>query len=456
MSVDVHSKEYQQMAHLLRRAGFGADHETIQRYVRDGIRATVDRLVNFNPGDDLVDDVQDTLQYDVGSTRDLNELQLWWLNRMMHTPNPLQEKMVLFWHGHFVSAYQKVTDTSLLFRQNQLFRRMGMGNFRDLTQAVSKDPAMILYLDNQTNRKGHANENYGRELMELFTLGIGHYTEEDVRQGARAFTGWSLNRATKEYMFIPSQHDFGTKTFLGETGNFNGNDVVDIIVKQPACAPFICSKLYKFFIHDNPTPADVKPFAELFVKHNLDIKPVLTAMFTSPVFYSDKVMWQKFKSPAEFVVDSLRTTGSEIPLRGAPYSMRAMGQELFNAPSVKGWDGGTTWINTTTLFARFNYCVLLSRMNAANSTLLDQIDQTLASGTLQSDGAVVDYYAAHILHRPLSPNAREVMVNYLNTGRDGNPEPFEIPDGGRVKPETRLKVHGLVHMIMLAPEFQLV
>lgn len=456
MSADVHSKEYQQMAHLLRRTGFGADHETIQQYVQDGLHAAVERLVNFNSANDLIDDVQDSLQYDIGSKRDISALQLWWLDRMLHSPNPLQEKMVLFWHGHFVSAQQKVNDTALLYRQNQLFRRMGMGNFRDLTQAVSKDPAMILYLDNQTNRKGHANENYGRELMELFTLGIGNYTEEDVRQGARAFTGWSLNRNTEEFMFLPSQHDDGIKTFLGETGNFNGNDIINIIVKQPSCAPFICTKLFKFFIHDNPTPAEVKPFAELFVKHNLDIKPVLTAMFTSPIFYSDKAMWQKFKSPTEFVVDSLRTTGTDIPLRAVPYSMRAMGQELFNAPSVKGWDGGTTWINTTTLFARFNFCLMLARLNEGNSTLVDAIDKTLSSGTVHSDGDIVDYFATHILHRALSPSTREVMVNYLNTGRDGNPEPFQIPEGRRVTPEARLKVHGLIHMIMLAPEFQLV
>lgn len=454
MSGGVFSEEYQRTAHLLRRAGFGADHDTIQSYVQMGLQKAVDSLINYNPEGNPLEIVEDRLENDQLGRFDINGLQTWWLNRMVHTTNPLQEKMTLFWHGHFVSAYNKVTDTALLYRQNQLFRRMALGNFRDLTLAVSKDPAMIWYLDNQTNRKGHANENYGRELMELFTLGIGHYTEEDVRQGARAFTGWSFNRLTGEYQFLPRQHDDGIKTYLGQTGNFNGNDVVDILMKQPSCAPFICSKLYKFFIHDNPTADDIKPFADTMISSNMDIKPVVRQMLLSDVFYSPKAMWQKFKSPTEFVVDAIRITGSQFPLRYTPQYMTQMGQELFDAPSVKGWDGGKTWINTNTLFSRFNYAMTLARLDELNDPLLVKIEGVLKSGTVQNASDVVDYYTEHLLHRTLSDQSKQVLVGYLNAGKNGNPEPFEIPSGNRIPYPTLIKVHGMLHVMMLTPEFQ--
>ncbi len=455
MSVDVTSREYQQMAHLLRRAGFGADHETIQSLVQKGLKSVVHSLV-YETAPDPLDTMLDRMDGEELNYNQAGDLQIWWLNRMVHSPNPLQEKMTLFWHGHFVSAYSKVNNLLMLYRQNQLFRRMGMGNFRDLTQAVSKDPAMIWYLDNQYNRKGHANENYGRELMELFTLGIGHYTEEDVRQNARAFTGWGFNRLTAEYQFNPEQHDDGIKTVLGQTGSWNGNDIVDILMKQPSLPSFICTKLYKFFVSDNASPEDVKPYADIFASSGLKIQPVLEAMFLSPEFYSEKVMWQKFKTPTEFVVDAIRSTGTQVSLRPALFAMRAMGQELFNAPSVKGWDGGVTWINTNTLFARFQFCMQLARMNPENSPMLAAIEQTLLKGEMQTPEDVVDYYATRLLHRRLDDHSREVLVNYLNTNRNGEAEPFQIPTNARTMRAAQLKIHGLMHMVMVTPEFQLV
>lgn len=458
MSGEIQKPDYQKMAHLLRRAGFGADHKTILAQLEKGFDATIHELIHYEEtqGPDSFDTAEDRLQNDFLSQFDFADLQTWWLNRMVSTDRPLQEKMTLFWHGHFATAYSKVNRPTFIYRQNQLFRRMAVGNFRDLAQAVSKDPAMIFYLDNQTNRKGHPNENYGRELMELFTLGIGNYTEEDVRQGARAFTGWAFNGRTGEYIFNARQHDDGIKTFLGQTGNFNGEDIVNIVTSRPSCAPFICTKLFKFFIHDHPTPNEVAPFAATFVKSNLEIKPVLEAMFHSPIFYSEKAMWNKVKSPAEFVVNSVRTTGAELPIRYLPFMMRSMNQELFNPPSVKGWDGGMTWINTTTLFSRFNYAMQLARLNELNQPLLDSIEKEITENKLQSAEEIVDFLTNRVLPMPPSAHTTEALITYMNTGANGEYLPFTADLYGRNRRPTLMKIHGLLHVAMLTPEYQIV
>lgn len=457
MSADVQSREYQQMAHLLRRAGFGATHEEVSRRLDKGLDAAIHNLVYYdqNSSADSFNTVQDRLQSDFLDDNDFGDLQLWWLDRMVHTDHPLQEKMTLFWHGHFATAYSKVRSPSLLYQQNQTLRRNALGNFNTLTQAVSKDPAMIVYLDNQTNRKGHANENYGRELMELFTIGIGNYTEQDVHESARAFTGWTFNRLTGEYFFARRQHDYGEKTLLGHTGNWNGEDVVNILTSQPACSRFIATKLFKFFIHENPTPEEVQPFADTFTRSNLEFRPLLAAMFRSPAFYSDKAMWRKFKSPVEYIVGAARTTGVQIPIRFAPYALRGMSQELFNPPNVKGWDGGKAWINTTTLMARFNFAMLLARLNEDNQPLLQQIGQRLSEQQLATADDVVRYFSTAILQRPVSERTRQILVRYLHTGPGGSLEPFELGDAERMSRRMLLKVHGLMHVIMLTPEYQL-
>lgn len=458
MSAEVHSQDYQRMAHLLRRAGFGADRETVLACLKEGFDATIHKLVHYDEvlGPDTFKAMEDRQLNDILVQNNIADLQIWWLNRMVQTDRPLQEKMTLFWHGHFATAYSKVNSARLMFQQNQLFRRNAVGNFHDLTLAVSKDPAMIWYLDNNTNRKGHPNENYARELMELFTLGIGHYTEQDVRESARAFTGWTFNRLTGEYVFLPRQHDDGIKTCLGQTGNFNGDDIVNIIMQQPSCAPFICTKLFKFFIHENPTLEEVRPFAEIFRKSNYEIKPVLEAMFRSPVFYSEKAMWSKVKSPTDFVVSAVRATGAQVPVRFLPAAMRAMNQELFNPPSVKGWDGGLTWINTTTLMARFNFAMQLARLNEENQPLLASLEQQIAENRLRDAEAIVDYLAERVLHRPVMEKTRDILVNYMNTDRTGTYQPFTIADTGRIPPAKLMKVHGLLHLILLTPEYQLV
>ena len=449
MSVNTANRDYQKMAHLLRRAGFGANQQEIEAGMQKGLEATIQALVYATPEPESSSESQEL------DFRNFSDLQTWWLRRMGHTPHPLQEKMTLFWHGHFATAYAKVKEPNLMLRQNQLLRHHALGNFQAFTQAVSKDPAMILYLDNQTNRKGHPNENYARELFELFTLGIGNYTEQDIKEAARAFTGWTYNPSTQEFYFAQNQHDDDPKTVFGKTGNWNGEEIVDMAVHQPACATFVCTKLFKFFVHDNPKPKEIKPFADLFVHSNYALKPVLEAMFHSTAFYSEKAMWGKLKSPVEFVVGAIRTTQAQLPARFAPQALRAMGQEPFNPPSVKGWDGGTTWINTTTLLTRFNFTMQLARLSAESQPLLQAVTEQISQHQLKSPEAVVDYVTAQILQRPVSPKTRSTLLAYLQTGQDGMPHPLPFMVSSRPDDPLIQKIQGLIHVTLLTPEYQL-
>jgi uncharacterized protein (DUF1800 family) len=281
------------------------------------------------------------------------DLRGWWLHEMLITPSPLTERMTLFWHNHFVSSQQKVKYSQLMYRQNMLLRQQALGNFRVLLHAVSKDPAMLIYLDNANNRKGAPNENFAREVMELFTLGEGHYTEEDVKEAARAYTGWSIAPETGEYKWRPFIHDNGVKTVLEKSGNFSGDDVLDILLAQPACAEFIVAKLWREFVSPNPDPEEVKRFARRFRDSRYDIKVALHELFLSPAFWDEKNKSTLVKSPVELIVGTLKqfnfTYDDMLPFT---FAVAQLGQNLFSPLNVKGWPGGDAWINSTTLLAR--------------------------------------------------------------------------------------------------------
>lgn len=285
-------------------------------------------------------------------------LETWWLERMIATPAPLQEKMTLFWHGHFTSSPEKGTSAQELLAQNQLFRQYALGNMRELTLRVSQDPAMLRYLDNNVNVKAHPNENYARELMELFTLGIGNYSEQDVRESARAFTGWTFRRhrdGTAAFFDNVRQHDDGTKTFLGRSGNFTGADIVQIIFQQPAAARFLATKLLSFFVYMDPEPALVDQVAALVRKNDFNLRPVMSTLLRSNVFFSDRAYRALVKSPVDLVVGTHQLFGIAqvaLPELGA---LRSMGQVLFYPPNVKGWDGGAAWLNSQTIITRENF-----------------------------------------------------------------------------------------------------
>ena len=281
-------------------------------------------------------------------------LGLWWANRMLVTPRPLEEKLTLFWHGHFATGQNKVRDYRMMLQQNRMLRANASGNLRDLLVGILKDPGMLVYLDNGENIKSHPNENFGRELLELFTMGVGNYSERDVREAARAFTGWTNDVLT--YKFDSAEHDFGNKTFLGRTGALNGDDIIDTILAQPVTGEFVAGKLYRYFVREDIS-SDVK--AELgrsFRASGYQIKPLMRRMLLSKDFYSAPSVATQIKSPVHLVVSTYRKMG----LRDVPTipdfgrMTGGLGQTLFEPPNVAGWAGGRTWITPATLLQRGN------------------------------------------------------------------------------------------------------
>jgi uncharacterized protein (DUF1800 family) len=288
------------------------------------------------------------------------ELRDWWLQRMAKGPRPLQEKLTLFWHGHFATSAQKVREAYYMWLQNQTFRTMGSGNWLQLLYSVAKDPAMLIWLDQAQSRKQNPNENFAREVMELFSLGEGNYTEKDVTEAARAMTGWTLNRAAQKYEYREAVHDDGEKTIFGKTGNFNGLDVLKMIVDQPQSARFITAKLWRFFASENPSPELIEALASIFRSNGNNFQPLLRALFRSEEFYSDSVIRTQVKSPVQWLVGSTRLLERDLPASlVSTQLLRNLGQELLMPPNVKGWDGGLSWITTNNLLSRYNQAAML-------------------------------------------------------------------------------------------------
>jgi uncharacterized protein (DUF1800 family) len=366
------------MAHLMRRAGFGATRDELERLCKQGYEETVEELLD--PESRPETDEYLLLRYhpitDVPGGA-VGPGQARWLYHMVMTERPLQEKMAVFWHHVFATANSKVDNCNHLVEQIAMFRDSGMGNYRDLLLKLAKNPAMIYWLDNNENHKHAPNENWGRELLELFSMGVGNYTEKDVYEASRAFTGWTITAKMPRYPygrfpwhfeFRPEDHDYTDKNFLGYTGPFNGEDIIDIVVRQPACARFVARHLYNFFVADEPQvpawniesprdPAAIQLLMETFVKSNFEMKPVLRVLFNSDFF--KEARFQKVKSPVELVVSTLRLTGD---MRGPDPRLEAtskepgyMGQDIMNPPSVEGWHTGKEWINSGSLVARINF-----------------------------------------------------------------------------------------------------
>jgi len=377
-------------AHLLRRAGFGATSAELDRYAAMTSTAMTQSVLDYQQTSNAALEAQlPTLDLTTHKGPSAGALQAWWLQRMVQTARPLEEKMTLFWHGLLTSGLDKA-GTGQLYTQNQLFRKMALANFDDLLKAVSKDPAMMIYLDTENNRKGKPNENYARELMELFTTGIGHYTEDDVRESARAFTGWTLKgaqqqRYTTESAFVAKYFDGGPKTFMGKTGNFTGDDIVEMLVPLRATAERLSTRLFSFFAYSNPEPEIVRHLADTFQQSHYSVGAVVHEIFAIDAFYSPKAYRALIKSPAELAAQTLKATGTDIKGYGAAVTAAAaMGQTLFDPPNVAGWPAGTSWINSSTLLTRLNFVnSATQRMRPASpSQTLDQLTNTLADGNL--------------------------------------------------------------------------
>ena len=375
------SWDYTKAAHLLNRAGFGGPPAEIQKLADLGADQAIASLLDYekipdattnpdwakpNPGE--LKNYREKIRNGTPEEkriaqreqqqlfqRRMLELRGWWLQRMTHGPRPFQEKLTLFWHGHFATSIEKVRNPYFMWQQNDLFRRRALGGWQELLIETGKDPAMLLWLDQLQSKRDHPNENYAREVMELFALGEGHYTEQDIAAAARALTGWSLSQEDQRFQFRPFIHDSGDKTFLGRTGNFNGDDVIQIIVAQPQAAKFITAKLWNFFAGQMPDEKLNNALAAVFRTGENHFKPVLDAMFRSEEFYAPEIIRNQVKSPVQWLVGSVRMLECELPPPLVSWGMmRQLGQDLFAPPNVKGWDGGVTWITTNTLLTRYN------------------------------------------------------------------------------------------------------
>jgi uncharacterized protein (DUF1800 family) len=376
------------MAHLLRRAGFGATREELESYATKGYEATVEELLHPEKVAAGLDDEDLVGRYHVGhnSLMALPAAQAYWLWRMIHTRRPLEEKLALFWHGLFATGYTKLNQPKQILKQIDMFRHYGLGSFSTLLVQLSRDPAMIFWLDNKDNHRYEPNENFGRELLELFSMGVGNYTEQDVYEASRAFTGWTMRNAALhtarvaqdsvepyarldwQFEYRAEDHDDTEKTFLGHKGAFNGEDIIDIICRQPATARYLCRHLYNFFVADEPQvpawetvpprdPQAIQALMDAYFDSKYEIRAVLRVLFNADFF--KKAAFAKVKSPAELVAGTVRLAGSsslpQVDDVAMAFATGDMGQELLDPPSVEGWHTGVEWLNTGSLVSRINF-----------------------------------------------------------------------------------------------------
>ena len=367
--------------HLLARTGFAPRLEEIDAFAQLDRRAGVERILasarteaktppprdlgGWMPPYRLRDmSAEERMRFMREQVERAFALKAWWIGEMLATDSPLTERMTLFWHNHFTSSLQKVRSAALMYRQNALLRRHALGSFADLLQAVAKDPAMVIYLDSATNRRGQPNENFAREVMELFTLGEGRYGERDVKEAARAFTGWSLDRESGEFLWRPFAHDGGEKTVLGRTGNFRGEDVLAILLEQPATAEFIVAKLWREFVSPQPEPGELRRVAGAFRASGYQIRVALRELLLSDAFWAPQNRGVLVKSPVDLVIGTLHQLDIAMP-DPLPLALvlRNLGQDLLAPPNVKGWPGGEAWIDSRTLLARKQFLERVMRVD---------------------------------------------------------------------------------------------
>lgn len=447
-----------QSVHLLNRAGFAALPEEIERAMTLGPGEMVDRLLDFPDAPAGESDAGNLPDLSVlrdfpsgfaelsamfagagerqarelrgkmidANRRALLNVMTWWLKRMAGGRHPLQEKLTLFWHGHFTTSSYDIWSTRMLWEQNELLRRRAAGSFADLLADVCRDPAMLDYLDNSSNQSSAPNENFARELMELFTLGIGQYTEEDVRDVARAFTGWTHDG--ERFSFQAGIHDGGQKTVFGQSGGFDGSDVQRLILLHPSCAKFIARKVFDFFVGVEGTPPLYEKLGEGFARSNFDIRRLVGTILRSRAFFDEQVIGTQIKSPIQLLIGTIRLLRiPPLDIDAAQEHLAAMGQVPFLPPDVKGWPSGHGWINTTRLFCRHNAAIRLAGLSTP-----DQSPEN------ESWDKQVDHWCDLLLCQSIAPQRRQILLNL--------PHDPDDPAGAQRR---------LIELIVTLPEYQL-
>jgi uncharacterized protein (DUF1800 family) len=442
--------DLRRVGHLYRRAGFGATWDQLQEGVRAGPDAVLEQIFKGSPGAEAFDAEMAPLARTIARSNNGQALRAWWLYRMLYSPHPLREKLTLFWHNHFATSNAKVQSARYMLGQNELMRRHALGNFAALLQEMSRDPAMMVWLDTRDSKKGNPNENYARELMELFSLGRGPYTEKDVREAARAFTGWELQ--DNAALFNPKQHDDGDKTVLGRTGPFKGEDVVRICLEQPPAAPFVTGKLYRFLVSESvpATPELLAPLAESFRKSGYDFGALVRAVLSSNLFFSPTVYRTRIKAPVDFALGVVRALEGHVGTTALAQALEQLGQNVFNLPSVKGWDGGRAWLNGQTLLFRQNLALALTSTEDVRFGRRTDPAALVHKHGVQGDEGAVDFFLALFLQGDAAGPARSRLVDYARRARE---QPVPVYWTGQDAGDHR--VRALCHLVLTLPEFQL-
>ncbi|MDA0770251.1 MAG: DUF1800 domain-containing protein [Chloroflexi bacterium] len=459
------------ISHLMRRAGFGATRAELEQLASKGYEAVVEDLLNPDAFADVDDDVWKRYNMELSYNDSLQVHMGRWLYRMINSVRPLEEKMTLFWHHVFATAWYKSEHTPSIVQQIETFRQVGMTDMNTILVALAKDPAMNYWLDNCENHKDEPNENWGRELLELFSMGVGHYTEIDIKNASRAFTGWTFEQPIPLYpfgshesafRFVSEDHDDSEKTFLGETGNFNGEDIVGIVVKQKATAQFISRHLYNFFVADElqvPSweleqprdPAAIEMLVNAYFENNGEIKPILRTLFNSDFFKA--AQFKKIKSPAELVAGTIKVVGTFrfpepnegiVALAG---TTTVMGQQLMNPPTVEGWHTGHEWIDGGTLNERINFAV--NQFNDLSKPgIQDIVDRLGQRASKLSPGEFVDGCLDLIGPVEVSQVSRDALLRYANAAGDIR---F---DSDQAKEESAAHVGRMLQLIVSTKEYQ--
>ena len=417
--------------HLLWRCAAGASAVEIDRAVQEGLTKAVERLVNRQPESDEFVATDQLLHRSALKSDNIESLKNWWLYRFLKTANPLAEKMTLLWHNHFATSNIKVRSTGKMNDQHQLIRKHALGNFADLFLSMARDVAMLVWLDGNANRKRQPNENFAREVMELFALGVGNYRETDIKEAARAFTGWHVRK--DKFWFNRIQHDKGRKTVLGKSGNFNGDDILEICLAQKSCARFIAFKLAVAFVTPNPEAELLGALADRIRFHRFEMAPVMKELLSSKVFYAAASRQVLIKSPVEFVAGAFRTSGGTARLSECVQLMTDLGQSLFEPPTVKGWEGGRLWINSATMLQRANFASQVTT-GERFGRLGDELSRK------GSSEARVSAYLELFVAGKVSSATRQKFMDYHRGARGTDKE----------------RNSGLVQLIMTMPEYQLI
>src|SRR5262245_43684027 len=440
--------DLKKVGHVYRRAAFGASWTELEAGLKAGPQELIGRLLQGGEPSPVYD--AETENFLSSAARKFNVGQQasgWWVYRMLHGGHPLREKLTLFWHNHFATSNAKVQNAGYMVGQYELMRRHALGNFAELLQAMSKDPAMMVWLDTVQSKKKTPNENYARELMELFSLGIGHYTEKDIREAARAFSGWELRNAKP--VFNPAEHDDDDKTVLGRKGKWKGADIVRICLEQKSAPYFIAGKLYKFLVSETvlATPDLLEPLAAQFRKSDYDFGALVKTVLRSNLFFSEGVYRTRVKSPVDFALGIVRALEGRIGTVALAAALEGLGQSVFHPPSVKGWDGGPSWLNGQTLLYRQN--LELAMTSTEDNRFGRRTDPAALARKhdKKTDAEIVDFFLRLFFQGDVPGETRNKLLEYMQNAKK-QPVPVYWTD----EDVADHRVRTVCHLVLALPE----